>query len=196
MLRHGRSQFFAYGILSLLNVFALLLLIGAPLLALALRSFTEDMRSRGLVPSSRVISVAEVQAAHPSSHCLHDGFELASCRAGGSPASSSIAVPRVPGSHTAAIGFTSGSTGVAKAITKTLRCLDAEIQTLEMLWGKTLENAAVFTTVSHQHIYGLLFRLLWPLCAERPFAATAHSYPEQLVAELQQQTRTVLISSP
>ena len=29
----------------------------------ALRSFTEDMRSRGLVPSSRVISVAEVQAA-------------------------------------------------------------------------------------------------------------------------------------
>ena len=92
--------------------------------------------------------------------------------------------------------LTSGSTGTAKAITKTLRCLDAEIQTLEMLWGKTLENAAVFTTVSHQHIYGLLFRLLWPLCAERPFAATAHSYPEQLVAELQQQTRTVLISSP
>ncbi len=92
--------------------------------------------------------------------------------------------------------LTSGSTGVAKAITKTLRCLDAEIQTLETLWGATLGNAAVFATVSHQHIYGLLFRLLWPLCTGRAFAATSHSYPEPLVAELQQQPHSVLISSP
>lgn len=92
--------------------------------------------------------------------------------------------------------LTSGSTGAAKAVRKTLRCLDAEIQTLEMLWGETLKDAAVFATVSHQHIYGLLFRVLWPLCAARAFAATAHSYPEQLVAELQQHLRTVLISSP
>jgi len=92
--------------------------------------------------------------------------------------------------------LTSGSTGEAKAIRKTLRCLDHEIHALESLWGSTLGNAAVFATVSHQHIYGLLFRLLWPLCAGRAFAATAHSYPEPLIAELQQHSRTVLISSP
>lgn len=92
--------------------------------------------------------------------------------------------------------LTSGSTGTAKAITKTLRCLDAEIQTLETLWGTTLSRADIFATVSHQHIYGLLFRLLWPLCAGRAFAATSHNYPEPLVAELQQRPHTVLISSP
>ncbi len=92
--------------------------------------------------------------------------------------------------------LTSGSTGEAKAIRKTLRCLDNEIHALESLWGNTLGDAAVFATVSHQHIYGLLFRLLWPLCAGRAFAATTHSYPEPLIAELQQHSRTVLISSP
>lgn len=92
--------------------------------------------------------------------------------------------------------LTSGSTGEPKAIRKTLRCLDNEIQALEQLWGDKLGNAAVLATVSHQHIYGLLFRLLWPLCAGRAFAAHTHSYPEPLVAELQQQSRSVLIASP
>lgn len=92
--------------------------------------------------------------------------------------------------------LTSGSTGNAKAICKTLRCFDEEICALESVWGETVGDAAVFATVSHQHIYGLLFRVLWPLCAGRAFAATAHSYPEQLVRELQQHTNCILIASP
>lgn len=92
--------------------------------------------------------------------------------------------------------LTSGSTGERKAIRKSLRCLDAEIHALEFLWGKTLDDAVILATVSHQHIYGLLFRLLWPLCAGRPFAAHTHQYPEQLIADVLQHPRAALVSSP
>ena len=92
--------------------------------------------------------------------------------------------------------LTSGSTGEPKAICKTLRCLDTEIHALESLWGETLNDAAILATVSHQHIYGLLFRLLWPLCAGRVFAAHTHQYPEQLIAEALNHKRVALISSP
>src|SRR5688572_24624728 len=66
--------------------------------------------------------------------------------------------------------FTSGSTGEPVAIAKTLRQLDAEIAALEAQFGAGLGIATVHGTVSHQHIYGLLFRILWPLSAGRPFA--------------------------
>jgi acyl-coenzyme A synthetase/AMP-(fatty) acid ligase len=66
--------------------------------------------------------------------------------------------------------FTSGSSGKPKRVAKSLAQLDVEIATLEQLWGD--ENPAsepVLATVPHHHIYGLLFRLLWPLSAGRPF---------------------------
>ncbi|MCP5079057.1 MAG: acyl-CoA synthetase [Psychromonas sp.] len=90
--------------------------------------------------------------------------------------------------------FTSGSTGVPKAINKTLLMLDAEIQALEKQFGALLQQTRVVSTVSHQHIYGLLFRVLWPLCSARAFASSDLIYPEQVIAKgSQEQT---LISSP
>ncbi|MEF1283928.1 AMP-binding protein [Vibrio sp. M250220] len=90
--------------------------------------------------------------------------------------------------------FTSGSSGKAKAIVKTLRQLDNEIAILESLWGNQLTGSRIESTVSHQHIYGLLFRLLWPLCSGRPFAVHNLEFPEQLVHHASHDT--VLISSP
>ncbi|WP_372881588.1 AMP-binding protein [Psychromonas sp.] len=90
--------------------------------------------------------------------------------------------------------FTSGSSGLPKPIVKRLTLLDNEIQQLEKNWGALLTNKKIVSTVSHQHIYGLLFRLLWPLCAGRSFARTNLIYPEQVVANAQ--SNLVLISSP
>ncbi|KJY81970.1 AMP-fatty acid ligase [Vibrio galatheae] len=90
--------------------------------------------------------------------------------------------------------FTSGSSGKAKAIQKTLAQLDAEIEILESLWGEQIQGARIESTVSHQHIYGLLFRLLWPLCAGRPFALHNLEFPEQIVQHANMDT--ALISSP
>jgi acyl-CoA synthetase (AMP-forming)/AMP-acid ligase II len=76
--------------------------------------------------------------------------------------------------------FTSGSTGEPAAIRKSLRQLDAEVGALEAAFGGLVGDATVQGTVSHQHIYGLLFRILWPLSARRPFARTRLAYNEEL----------------
>ncbi|MCP4697591.1 MAG: AMP-binding protein, partial [Gammaproteobacteria bacterium] len=92
--------------------------------------------------------------------------------------------------------FTSGSTGMPKRIEKTLAQFEQEIETLEATWGLQMGRAAVLATVSHQHIYGLLFRVLWPLMAGRCFDSGLYQYPEQLFARILQHPRSVLISSP
>ena len=63
--------------------------------------------------------------------------------------------------------FTSGSTGERKRIAKTLDQLEREIAVLEALWGEQLGAARILGMVNHQHIFGLTFRLLWPVMAGR-----------------------------
>ncbi len=77
--------------------------------------------------------------------------------------------------------FTSGSSGKAKAIDKNLQQLQNELTTLEALWGQQLGMSQIVATVSHQHIYGLLFRLLWPLAAGRCFYSQMFLSPEPLL---------------
>jgi len=91
--------------------------------------------------------------------------------------------------------YTSGSTGEPCAIPKKLWQLENEVKTLSQLWDESLGRAPVFATVSHQHIYGLLFRVLWPLSSGRAFAAERLVYPENIWKSLAD-TRLNLVSSP
>lgn len=96
--------------------------------------------------------------------------------------------------------YTSGSSGEPCAIDKCLAQLDAEVTALEACFGPQLAGASnstprVLTTVSHQHIYGLLFGVLWPLAAQRPFADTRLAYPED-IAQRTADGPCVLVSSP
>ncbi|NOQ77517.1 MAG: AMP-binding protein [Methylococcaceae bacterium] len=77
--------------------------------------------------------------------------------------------------------YTSGSSGQAKAIHKTLQQFQSEIETLEQYWGNKLGDAQVLATVSHQHIYGLLFRVLWPLASGRCFHSELYLSPEPML---------------
>ena len=90
--------------------------------------------------------------------------------------------------------FTSGSSGTPKAINKTLEQLDIETAQLDKNWGELIRGNRVHSTVSHQHIYGLLFRILWPLCSGVPFARSNLEYPEQILSHANK--NCVLISSP
>lgn len=102
-----------------------------------------------------------------------------------------------PALNTASIElFTSGSSGEPKRITKKLAQLEAECQALEALWGEQLGNATMLATVPHHHIYGLLFRLLWPLLAGRPFDAVTAGDPTTLYARLNTSAKIALVSSP
>lgn len=110
------------------------------------------------------------------------------------PAAAPLPFDALPTDTPLLVLYTSGSSGEPLAIPKCLRQLEAEIATLEQLWGASLGEATVQGSVSHQHIYGLLFRVLWPLCAGRPFGARRLAYPEDMLAALA--APTTLVSSP
>jgi acyl-coenzyme A synthetase/AMP-(fatty) acid ligase/3-hydroxymyristoyl/3-hydroxydecanoyl-(acyl carrier protein) dehydratase len=76
--------------------------------------------------------------------------------------------------------LTSGSSGEPKLIDKRLYQLSNEARALEQLWGNRLADAVIIGSVSAQHIYGLLFRVLWPLSAGRVFLSQAQPFPEDL----------------
>jgi len=76
--------------------------------------------------------------------------------------------------------YTSGSTGQPKKIPRTLKQLLNEVQGLDQSFDLA-ENALALATVSHQHIYGLLFKLLWPLASGRAFYNPQLAFPEDVV---------------
>ncbi|WP_421217676.1 AMP-binding protein [Aeromonas enteropelogenes] len=89
--------------------------------------------------------------------------------------------------------YTSGSSGQPKAIAKPWSLIEAEVRVQATLWGPALTGARLFASVSHQHIYGLLFRILLPLALGVPFARRQTDYPEQLLGQRQ---HWALVSSP
>ena len=91
--------------------------------------------------------------------------------------------------------YTSGSTGAAQPITKKLGQLASEVANLENQFGGLLGAADIISTVSHQHIYGLLFNVLWPLAAGRRIQASSLSWFADLSATLAARD-AVLVSSP
>lgn len=88
--------------------------------------------------------------------------------------------------------FTSGTTGEPVLLERRLRHLSAEVSSLERTFSPGVCD--VHATVSHQHIYGLLFTVLWPLASARPFSVRRVEYPEQLETELV--GRSMLVTSP
>ncbi|HEY9103759.1 AMP-binding protein [Chitinimonas sp.] len=92
--------------------------------------------------------------------------------------------------------YTSGTTGLPSAIPKRLAQLFDEVLALATCFDERAGESVVLATVSHQHIYGLLFRVLWPLASGRPFAAQRLLYPEDMVAAMTGQTACVLVASP
>lgn len=95
--------------------------------------------------------------------------------------------------------YTSGSQGRPEAIDKCLFQLVSEVDALEGAFGHLLDGEgavpAIWATVSHQHIYGLLFLVLWPLAAGRPMARRRLLYPEDLAACLGP-APSVLVATP
>jgi 4-coumarate--CoA ligase (photoactive yellow protein activation family) len=92
--------------------------------------------------------------------------------------------------------FTSGSSGAPKPILKTLAQFNAEVHTLEKQWGALLGQATILASVPHHHIYGILFRVFWPLAAGRAFDRTVCTDPQALQARIAQCGATVVVSTP
>ena len=126
---------------------------------------------------------------------------------GGMPASASPLHAAQPGSETRELRpldpqttrlvvFTSGSTGAPQAIDKRMQQLESEVEALQQAFGAGLDDAVVHGTVSHQHIYGLLFRVLWPLAAGRPIAPRSFFHEEFIAAAAASPAPVLFVSSP
>lgn len=101
--------------------------------------------------------------------------------------------PELPPITDGHIGFfTSGSTGEPKLCRKVPGQLVGETAMQLELWGAP--KGPVVGTVSHQHIYGLLFRVLWPLAAGQIYVAQRQDTWEAVAHHLQ--AGSPLISSP
>ncbi|MCP1484806.1 acyl-coenzyme A synthetase/AMP-(fatty) acid ligase [Pseudomonas fluorescens] len=91
---------------------------------------------------------------------------------------------------------TSGSSGEPKRIDKTLHQMANEVEALEQQWGADLGEACIIGSVATQHIYGLLFRVLWPLCAGRPFVRQQLAFPEDLQRASREHAAFAWVASP
>ncbi len=102
------------------------------------------------------------------------------------------AMPNPPNLPLKITFFTSGSSGTPKAVERTLDQMETEIQVLENLWGGA--PGPVLGSVTHQHIYGLGFRIVWPVMAGRPAADIQIDFWDQLRDRLV--PGSVFVSSP
>lgn len=92
---------------------------------------------------------------------------------------------------------TSGTTRDGAPVPKALRHLEDEVETLESVFGPGVPgDARLFSTVSHQHIYGLLFRVLWPLASGRAFRADVPLHPRELYPHMLESRSAALVTTP
>lgn len=91
--------------------------------------------------------------------------------------------------------YTSGSSGEPQAIVKTIGQLESEASALDK-WQVANSGSVVISTVSHQHLYGMTFRLFWPMSAGKLFERTVCQYGESVIQLAKIYERFCLVSSP
>ncbi len=158
--------------------------------------------SRGhatLLPSSRAPqAITDVRSAYPGSYLIGD---WQSCDAdadmirlpgfGSTTQQAALNCAAIEVSHTqiAAIGFTSGSTGLPKANVKTWENfrlgsgLNIEVLT-KVLGLADGHSANVLATVPAQHMYGMELSVLLPLFGPFPVHSGKPFFPADIAAEL------------
>lgn len=91
--------------------------------------------------------------------------------------------------------FTSGSTGIPKAVHKTLAVMEREATAVESIIGRNIpKHARVVGTVTHQHLFGLSYKLFWPLCSGRCIDGAIYDLWESLLGR--DLKDAVIVTSP
>ena len=158
-----------------------------------------------LLPSSRAPSVIEdALQLHADSYCLgDDALEPPPPRYWRLPQRLPEAegpVPQIADEAVAAIGFTSGSTGLPTANPKTWRSFRASTaQNLAALHDLWPAHAAprIVATVPPQHMYGMELSVLLPLLGDAAVHAARPFFPDDVARALgQAATPRLLVTTP
>ena len=157
-----------------------------------------------LPPGRSPQALSQIARLYPDSYCLSDG-------AAGAPgllffslpdlhqsAPARMPIPVIPAAQTAAVVFTSGSTGQPRPNVKTWSSLTTVARhTAARLGLKARDKISIVATVPHSHMYGLEASIMlptqhgWGLHAGRPlFAADVRSTLAQVPP------RRILVTTP
>lgn len=139
---------------------------------------------------------ATVKQLQQRGYCFAGEFPGTNCIVPGNEASSLLEQIPVAMHTRALVLFTSGSSGAPEPVVKSFAQLEAELEALERFRGAQLARAVITGSVSHQHIYGLLFRLLWPLVSGRAFISRERDYWEELSVDADEHTWLAIVTSP
>ncbi|MBR4597105.1 MAG: acyl--CoA ligase [Opitutales bacterium] len=91
--------------------------------------------------------------------------------------------------------FTSGSTSAPKMIEKTFATLSDETKNSAEVMGR-FDECAIASTCQPFHLYGMLWRLLYPLSAKMPIHARTVKDPETLMAIQRENARAIFVTTP
>ncbi|MFT3897376.1 MAG: AMP-binding protein [Thermomonas sp.] len=151
-----------------------------------------------LLPASRAPEVvADVQRRHPSNQVFDDAAVAAVIADAPTPAD---AIPEVAMHALAAVGFTSGSTGVPQANSKTWGAFATStaqnLAALRDLWPADAQ-AQVVATVPPQHMYGMELSVLLPLLGGAAVHEARPFFPADVAAALADASHTrLLVTTP
>jgi 3-hydroxymyristoyl/3-hydroxydecanoyl-(acyl carrier protein) dehydratase len=80
---------------------------------------------------------------------------------------------------------TSGSLGASKPIQKSVIDLQNEAQALHRMFADRIKSSPVFGMVPHQHMFGMTFRIVWPLLSRRQIIGKTFGHWEDLFSLLE-----------
>ena len=152
---------------------------------------------------SRQVSVA-LLARCPGLYCLsdaaspHEGLETWPIKLGHPGTPSHQSVPAIPGDQTAAIAFTSGSTGDPQPNVKSIGLLATTARLIADRFQFSQSGpTAILATVPPQHMYGLETSVALPLWAGLCVHAARPLYPADVTAALSAlPSPRVLVTTP
>lgn len=91
--------------------------------------------------------------------------------------------------------FTSGSTSAPKMIEKTFATLSDETRNSASII-KRIDGCVLVSTCEPFHLYGMLWRLLYPMSIQMPAHAATIKSPETLIAIQRQNAKILLMTTP
>lgn len=157
-----------------------------------------------LPPSHAAGVIAQIAAGWPGCYAIGDAacpdptLAWVDVRSDAGRVDGALPMPVVSGAHTAALAFTSGSTGAPRAHAKTWGSLVRVAQlTAQRLLGGTDRGAAIVATVPPQHMYGLETTVMLAFAGGCAAHAGRTFFPAELRAALEQvPAPRVLVTTP
>ncbi|GHV83860.1 hypothetical protein AGMMS50212_12000 [Spirochaetia bacterium] len=90
-------------------------------------------------------------------------------------------IPEIDGERTVINMYTSGTTGKPKIVKQRLTEFELDNSFIISRWGAEFIKRKFCSTVSHHHIWGLLFSVLLPFALGVPFRRTKIEFPEEFM---------------